>query len=53
MYVKVYSDKLYLVAETVDVSEEDGGGIVVIEAVKVLKRSSSLPIPRRKTHNPR
>ena len=31
LYVNVYGDKLYLVAETVDVSEEDGGGIVVFE----------------------
>ncbi len=31
LYVNVYKDKLYLVAETVDVAEEDGGGIVVFE----------------------
>lgn len=31
LYVNVYGDKLYLVAETVDVPEEDGGGIVVFE----------------------
>lgn len=31
LYVNVYSDKLYLVAETVDVPEENGGGIVVFE----------------------